>query len=54
MSTVLVIIATVLSVSALLGSRMHKGASAIAGIAWWGGAFTVIVIWHWWATRAVG
>lgn len=49
MSTVLWTTALVLSLAAFLGGGVHHGAGRVAGIAWWGGAFMVIAIWHQWA-----
>lgn len=54
MSTFLWVTATVFTLSALLGSSMHRGAARMVWLGWWGGVFTMIAVWHWWATRAVG
>jgi hypothetical protein len=46
MSTFLWTTALVLSLAAMLGSGVIRGAGRVAAIAWWGGIFVMNAIWH--------
>ena len=53
MGTFLWLTALVLTSAALLGGAMYRGASRVTWMSWWGGVFTVVALWYWWAHRSM-